>query len=190
MLTTFAGLAGLAVFLLGTLGSATAQPSAAAAGTSSTATSRPTDAIAARKALMKEAGLVMIPVDAFAAAEAGDTQPDTDLQRAAQSIERLLLAFPQLFPSTTNLYDEATDPPPTAALPRVWENFAQFDAANEAAIRAAQALAAATGAAEQRAAAAALRASCDGCHAAYVQAYAPPTVTDADRQVDFDFDFN
>lgn len=195
MLTTCAALAVLAVLLLGTLGRAAAQPSAPSAPSASatdpswTATTRPEEVIAARKALMLEAGLVMIPVDAFAAAEPADAaaaRSAADLHRAAESVERLLLALPHLFPPPTNLFDENDELPATAALPAIWQNFAQFYAANEAAIQAAQALAAATGAAELSAAATALRGSCDGCHALYLKAYTPPVATDADRDIDFD----
>src|SRR5690606_28192225 len=117
--------------------SAAAQPRATASDPSWTAASRPEDVIAARRALMQEAGLVMIPVDAFAAAADADARPAADLQRAAESIERLLLALPHLFPPPTNLYDEDDEPPATSALPSIWENFAEFYAMNEGAIRAA-----------------------------------------------------
>lgn len=185
MLTILAGLAVLAVLALGALGTAAAQPEVRPQDTSWTATSRPTEVIAARQALMLELSLLMRPVDALAASPEADAQAAAALRPTAESIERLLQPFPHLFPPPTNLYDERDALPATSALPAIWQSFEQFYAANEAAIRAAQAVALAA-ADEMPAAAAALRAACDGCHALYLKAYAPPAVSDEDREIDFD----
>src|SRR5690606_28840950 len=124
VLAAFAGLAVLDLLLSGTLGSATAQPRGAADDASWTATTRAADVIAARKALMLEAGLVMVPVDAFAVADPpteADAQTAAELQRAAASVERLLLALPHLFPPPTNLFDADDELTATAELPVIWE---------------------------------------------------------------------
>jgi len=190
VLTALVGSVVLTALLQGTLGSAAAQPAGAPADPSWTATSRTADVVAGRKALMQEAGLLMTRVDTFAAADGGQNGAGAptadDLHRAAESIERLLRAFPHLFPPPTNLYDANDELAATAALPAIWQRFSQFYAANEAAIGAARALAEATGTAELRAAALALRGSCDDCHADFVASYTPPVITDADRDIDFD----
>jgi cytochrome c556 len=160
-----------------------AQPSDSVGEPAWTGANRPSDVVAARQVLMLEIGRLMRPVDAVAA---DDREPvSDDLRSQAESIEHLLQAVPHLFPPSTNLYDEHDDPPPTAALPAIWQSFPQFYAANEAAILSARALSTAA-ANDARAAAAALRASCDGCHAVYVKAYTPPTISDEDRDFDFD----
>jgi cytochrome c556 len=107
------------------------------------------DVIEARQALMAKLTELMLPVDSLAAGAPADAAA---IRSAAETIESLSLAVPDLFPPTTNLYDAA----------------------------------AALAAAPDGARGAALRATCDACHAQFVRQYVPSAVDSSDLEFDFD----
>lgn len=143
----------------------------------------PEDIIAAREALMVQAEELMKPIDTYTV----DDAIDPDLMRTnANAVAAMLQALPNLFPERTNLYDAGADSPATLALPGIWENFASFYGLAEAASAAATKLAETYDADELRAASLGLRASCDACHSLYLLPYEEPTVTQEERDFDFD----
>jgi cytochrome c556 len=148
-----------------------------------TGLSEPEEVIEARRVLMIQMQPLMRPIDAFAAGEAGDPPA---LRSAAATLEAMLMAFPHLFPPTTNRYDPTTRESPTLALPAIWEDFAAFRTVSETAVTAAATMAAAEDAESLRTAGRSLRASCDGCHAVFAKPYTPPKVTQDDLEFDFD----
>lgn len=148
-----------------------------------TGLSEPEEIIEARRVLMIQMEPLMRPIDAFTAGEPGDLP---GLRSAAATLESMLLAFPHLFPPTTNRYDPTTRESPTFALPAIWENFAAFRTVSETAVMAAAAIAAAEDEESLRTAGRSLRASCDGCHAVFAKPYTPPKVTQDDLEFDFD----
>ena len=139
--------------------------------------------IEARRVLMRQVQRQMGPIDALTLDGTGDA--DT-VRSAAEAIEAMMLAFPHLFPPASNLYDATLREPPTIALPAVWETFATFRTLAEKSEHAAAGVAASTDATALRTAAAALRESCETCHAQFTRPYTPPQVTQED--LDFDFD--
>ena len=139
--------------------------------------------IEARRVLMRTIEQLMRPIDEFTVKKSGDVPA---LRSAAASIEAMMLAFPHLFPPATNLYDATVRDTPTQALPAVWDDGPTFRMVAEAAERSAAAIAASDDAESLRIAGGALRASCDACHAQFMKAYTPPTVTQEDREFDFD----
>jgi cytochrome c556 len=143
----------------------------------------PMEIIEARRVLMREAGRQMEPIDQYTLGTPADPAA---LKSAAQTIEALLLALPHLFPPSTNRFDATTREPPTITLPAVWENFAAFQEMGVASEAAAARLMAAEGEEPLRDAARELRAACDACHVAFTKPYVPPTVTDEDRNFDFE----
>ena len=160
------------------------QPAGPGSGEGWTGLSEPEEIIEARRVLMIQMEPLMRPIDAFSAGEPGDLP---GLRAAAATLESMLMAFPHLFPPTTNRYDPTTRESPTFALPAIWENFAAFRTVSETAVMAAASMAAAAEDEESlRKAGRSLRASCDGCHAVFAKPYTPPTVTQDD--LDFDFD--
>ena len=148
-----------------------------------TGVTHPEDVTIARQVLMVGMSRLMAPIDAYAVGAHDD--PD-EVRDAAATIGEMMIAFPHLFPPTTNLYDPNADLPVTAALPVIWEQFPAFYAMSAAAQTAAESLAVAAEVDAIRAGAERLRATCDGCHAVYLEQYTPPVPGDAD--VDFDFD--
>jgi cytochrome c556 len=140
-------------------------------------------AIEARRALMVELERLMKPIDSFTAEASADVEA---VKSTALSIHALLLATPHLFPPTTNRFDPAAAEPVTLALPAIWEQWSSFMQFNTASTTAAAGLAVASGIERARAAAAALRGSCDACHTLFMRPYIPSTATDADRDFDFD----
>lgn len=139
--------------------------------------------IEARRVLMQQVERHMKPIDEFTVTPSGDLAA---LRSAGQTIEAMMLAFPHLFPPATNRYDATVRESPTSALPQIWKDQAAFRTLAAASEQASAAIAAAGDAASLRTAARALRASCDGCHVRFMKAYTPPTVTQEDRDVDFD----
>lgn len=139
--------------------------------------------IEARRVLMIDMERQMAPIDAFTTGQPADLEA---LRARGLTIEAMLLAFPHLFPPTTDLFDPDVLEPPTIALPAVWQDFDAFLALAEAGEHAAAAVAAAEDAAAMRAAGASLRATCDTCHARFSKPYAPPVVTEEDLEFDFD----
>jgi cytochrome c556 len=148
-----------------------------------TGVTNPQDVIDARRAIMTAVEDLMRPIDGYTADGEGDP---TALTASAQKIAAMLLAFPHLFPPTTNLYNPAVESPPTLALPKLWEEFPAFYAMALAASTTATAMAATTGAEPLREASRSLRASCDSCHALSMRPYVRSKVSQED--LDFDFD--
>jgi cytochrome c556 len=178
---THIGVIALAVGALG--GWALAQDPAPDDGAGWTGLTEPEEIIEARRVLMIDVERQMIPIDRFTAGEPADLDA---LKAAATTMEAMLLAFPHLFPPTTNLYDPAVLEPPTRALPEIWRNFDAFRTLAEAGESAAATMAAADGAEALRTAGRNLRANCDACHAQFARPYTPPQVTQEDLEFDFD----
>lgn len=148
-----------------------------------TVATSPQDVIAARRALMRAIEDQMPLIDGYTVDGEGDLGT---LASSAQTIAAMLLAFPHLFPPTTNLYDPAAELPVTLALPTLWEDFPAFSAMTAAAATTAAAMADATGPEEMREAALGVRASCDSCHGQYMRPYVRGTVSEEDKDFDFD----
>lgn len=148
-----------------------------------TGVTHPRDVIVARQVMMAGMSRLMTPIDRYAAGERADTG---DVRDAAAAIAELLLGFPHLFPPTTNLYDPEADLPVTAALPAIWDDFSAFYAMSAVSQGTAEALVSMSEAEALRSGALRLRATCDGCHAVYLEQYSPPTATDTDADFDFD----
>lgn len=128
----------------------------------------PADTIYARKTVMDT---ISEKMDALEAASAANRKIDlAAAHEQADTPSVLLLAFPHMFPSATNLWKPGVDKDPafdTYAAPEVWTRFADFYNRAGAASKIAYTASRATGEAEFKAAVAELRGACDGCHAAY-----------------------
>lgn len=148
-----------------------------------TGSSQPKDVIAARQAVMAELEQLMRPIDLYADGKPGDPAA---VHESATAARPLLLALPHLFPPTTNRYGENTEQPETLALPAIWQQFDAFYALAGEASAATTRLATRTEAQDLRTASRALRAACDACHALYLRPYVASSVSDADREFDFD----
>ena len=129
------------------------------------------DAIVARKTAMDTLSDKM---DIIEAAVAAGTKLNLDEGHAnADVISVLLMAFPHLFPPSTNEWkpnvdrDPATD---TFASPDVWTRFADFYKQASAASKAAFDASRADDEAAFKAAIAQLRTGCNACHTAYLKA--------------------
>jgi cytochrome c556 len=168
---------------VGAMGGWALAQSPAPEGAGWTGMTEPEELIEARRVLMIEVERQMIPIDRFTVGEPADLAA---LKSAAETLEAMLLAFPHLFPPTTNLYDPAELEPPTRALPEIWQDFDSFRTLAEAAETAAGSMAAADGADALRTAGLNLRATCDACHAQFARPYASPKVTEEDLEFDFD----
>lgn len=127
----------------------------------------PKDVIFARKTLMSAIGANMYPIDEML--ETGKI----DLARAhtsLESISAMLMAFPHLFPPSTNLWkqnavrDPATD---TLADPAIWESRSFFYRDAMAASKYAFDASRAQNVADFRKSTRDLRLTCDGCHSTY-----------------------
>jgi cytochrome c556 len=127
----------------------------------------PKDLIVARKTLMNTIGTNMYPIDEML--ETGKL----DLGAARvnlESISAMLMAFPNLFPPSTNLWsanakrDPATD---TLADASIWESRSFFYRDAMAASKYAFDASRAQNVADFRKAAGDLRLTCDGCHSTY-----------------------
>ncbi len=126
------------------------------------------DTIFARKILM---GSIDMNMDEIETALAGGSKVHLgDLREHAENISIMLLAFPQLFPVSTNQWrpdakrDPATD---TFASPDLWTRFADFYAKAAAASKTAQFAGRAPNEEDFRKFATELRGECNACHAAY-----------------------
>ena len=148
-----------------------------------TGITEPEEVIEARRVVMLGLERQMGVIDRYSLGEPADPE---ELRAAAATMEPLLLAFPHLFPPTTNLLDPTQLESPTIALPAIWENFANFQSLNAAAEAAAVTLAETDGAEPLRAASRNLRATCEACHALFTRPYEPPEVTAEDLEFDFD----
>lgn len=164
-------------------GSALAQSPAPTEGAGWTGITEPEEVIEARRLLMVEIERLMTPIDEFTLGEPADLGA---LKSAATTMEAMLLAFPHLFPPTTNMFDATVLESPTIALPAIWQDFDSFLAISAAAESAVAALISADGPEALRAAGRNLRGTCDACHAQFTRPYTPPQVTAEDLEFDFD----
>ena len=125
------------------------------------------DIIFARKTLMATIARNMYPLDQMR--ETGKY----DLVRGqanADSISAMLMAFPYLFPPTTNTWTDKAPRDPavdTFASPTIWQAFTAFFKESQAASTVAFELSHAQNDTEFRIKARDLRLACDTCHAAY-----------------------
>jgi cytochrome c556 len=124
------------------------------------------DTIFARKILMGAIDMNMDEIETMLAPEG-----KLDLaegQEHAETISTMLMAFPHLFPPSTNQWkagaerDPATD---TSASPELWTNFADFYARADEASKIAWSASRAKRAADFRGFIGQLRERCNGCHA-------------------------
>jgi cytochrome c556 len=127
----------------------------------------PKDVVFARKTLMNSIGTNMYIIDGML--ETGKV--DLVSGRAnAESISAMLMAFPHLFPNSTNLWktnvvrDPATD---TLADAAIWESRSFFYKDAMAASKYAFDASRAQNVADFRKSARDLRQTCDGCHSTY-----------------------
>jgi cytochrome c556 len=152
----FAGLvAGL--FLASVLGRAEDQP-----------LPPPADTIFARKTLMNSINGSMDEIEAMLAP--GAKIESAEAREHADLISVLLMAFPHLFPPSTNQWKEGADRDPAAdtyASPELWRQFPDFYARANAASKIALEASRAVNRADFQARITELRAACNGCHAAY-----------------------
>jgi cytochrome c556 len=91
-------------------------------------------------------------------------------QEHADIISIMLMAFPHMFPATTNQWTTGADRDPatdTFASPDVWSNFADFYQRATAASKIAFEASRAKRAGDFRALISQLRTACNSCHAAY-----------------------
>jgi cytochrome c556 len=127
----------------------------------------PKNIIAARKALMDSIASNMYPIDTMRATGKIDY---TALAIHADAISAMTMAFPLLFPPSTNQWrpnaqrDPGTD---TFADPSIWESYTYFYDQAQVASKVAHDLSNTKDEANFRKFAAELRGACDTCHAAY-----------------------
>lgn len=181
MRRTTIGIIALAIGALA--GWSLAQSPSADGGEGWTGETDPEEIIEARRVLMIEIERQMAAIDRFAIGEPEDLR---DLKSSAETIEASMLAFPHLFPPSTNRYDPDVLEPPTRALPAIWQNPEPFLTLTAAAEMAAAAIADGDGDDALRAASRELRATCDACHAQFARPYMPPQVIDEDFEFDFE----
>jgi cytochrome c556 len=128
----------------------------------------PKDTIFARKILMGGISENMDEIEAMLAPEGRLNLAEG--QEHADTISIMLMAFPHMFPPSTNQWvagadrDPATD---TYASPEVWARFPDFYRLADAASKVAFAASRAKRADEFKAQIVQLRAACDSCHAVY-----------------------
>jgi cytochrome c556 len=128
----------------------------------------PKDAIFARKILMGAISENMDEIETMLAPEGRLNLAEA--QEHADTISIMLMAFPHMFPPSTNQWvagadrDPATD---TYASPEVWVRFPDFYQLADAASKIASAASRAKRADDFKAQIVQLRAACDGCHAAF-----------------------
>jgi cytochrome c556 len=128
----------------------------------------PKDTIFARKILMGAISENMDEIETMLAPEGRLNLAEG--QEHADTISIMLMAFPHMFPPSTNQWvagadrDPATD---TYASPEVWVRFPDFYRLADAASKIAFAASRAKRADEFKAQIVQLRAACDGCHAVF-----------------------
>jgi cytochrome c556 len=159
VVTACAGLAaGFLATILATSLAATAQDQRAATAK---------DVIFARKTLMNYMCDKMAGIERVIALG----RIDLDAARAqADAVSVMLMAFPHLFPSSSNQWNPNADPDPVAdtyASSRVWTRYADFYQQAAAAAQAAHAMSRADKIDDFKTHARALRIICDTCHALY-----------------------
>jgi cytochrome c556 len=124
------------------------------------------DTIFARKILMGAIDMNMDEIETMLAPE-GKLELN-DAQEHAETISTMLMAFPHMFPPTTNQWKQGAERDPatdTFAAPGVWTNFADFYARATEASKIAWAASRAKRAADFKPLIAQLREHCNACHA-------------------------
>jgi cytochrome c556 len=156
------GAAAVAASMLGAAAVAPAQDQSAAIAN---------DAIVARKTVMNALSDRMDTVEAMIAS---GKKLDLDEGHAnADAISVFMMAFPHLFPSSTNQWKPNVDKDPatdTFAAPELWTNFADFYQQATAASKAAFDASRADDESAFKASIAQLRKDCNTCHTAYLKA--------------------
>jgi cytochrome c556 len=126
------------------------------------------DTIFARKILMGSIDMNMDEIETMLAPEG--TLNLAEGQEHADIISIMLMAFPHMFPVSTNQWAQGVDRDPatdTFASPDVWSNFADFYQRAAAASKIAFDASHAKRGSEFRALILQLRTACNSCHAAY-----------------------
>jgi cytochrome c556 len=130
-----------------------------------TATAR--DVIFARKTLMNFICEKMANIELMIALR----QIDLDAARGpSDAISVMFMAFPHLFPASSNQWNPSADPDPatdTYASPELWTKFSDFYQRTEAAARTAHDMSRADNIDDFKTRARELRIICDTCHALY-----------------------
>ena len=131
----------------------------------------PKDIIFARKILM---GAIDANMDAIERMTRSDSRIDLpDGREHADTISIMLLAFPHMFPPSTNQWrpdDKNRDPAlDTYASPDLWRNFRGFYGMAQTAANIAAAATRAKHADEFKTLVAQLRVACNSCHAGYLK---------------------
>jgi cytochrome c556 len=129
----------------------------------------PGDAIVARKTMMDTLSDHMDQIEAMIAANKINLK---EANEHADTISVMLMAFPHLFPASTNQWKAGVDPDPvtgTFASPDVWIKFADFYKRAATASKTAYDMSRAEKADELKAKTAELRTACNGCHAQYMK---------------------
>jgi cytochrome c556 len=132
-------------------------------------TASPGDAIVARKTMMDTLSDHMDQIEAMIAANKINLK---EANEHADTISVMLMAFPHLFPASTNQWKAGVDPDPvtgTFASPDVWTKFADFYKRATDASKAAYDMSRAEKADDLKAKTAQLRTDCNGCHAQYLK---------------------
>jgi cytochrome c556 len=148
----------------------------AGAGAGSTALSQdqsaatPKDAIFARKIVMDTIGANMDELESMT----HSSQPINlaEAHEHADTVSVMLMAFPHLFPPSTNQWKPNTERDPgrdTYASPDVWLKFADFYQQAADASKHAYKASRAKGEGDFKESIAALRTACDSCHAVYLK---------------------
>jgi cytochrome c556 len=130
----------------------------------------PKDEIFARKILMDTIDHNMDALEEMV--RTGQPIDFADSSEHADTISVMLMAFPHLFPPSTNQWRANAERDPgrdTFAAPDIWTNFAAFYQQAAAASKLAYKASRATQEAEFKTTMASLRTGCDSCHAVYLK---------------------
>ncbi len=154
------GCACLAAAVLGTSWMAAAQDQSAATAK---------DVIFARKTMMDSISDNMDQIETMISTGKIDL---ADAHEHADTISIMFMAFPHLFPPTSNQWKPNADPDPatdTFASPDAWAKFSDFYQRATVASKTAYDMSRADKPDELKTRTKELRAACDGCHAAYLK---------------------
>jgi cytochrome c556 len=129
----------------------------------------PEDAIMARKTMMDSISDNMDQIEMMISTAKIDV---ADAHEHADTMSVMLMAFPHLFPPSTNQWKQGVDPDPvsgTFASPDVWTKFADFYKRAADASKTAFDISRADKVDELKAQTQKLRVACNACHAAYLK---------------------
>ena len=130
----------------------------------------PAEAVAARQALMYQLDAELVALEIAVADGSLDAAA---VPGKAANMAAMLQAFPFLFPAESNFLAQPDSEIVTAADPRIWSEPEAFSAVAAETVAAAQALSTASTVEAAAPAVASLRATCDSCHATYLQYQSP-----------------